>query len=334
MHDVVILGAGVAGLACARRLMQAGADVAILDRADKPGGRCATRWHDGEPFDYGPLFVHGSDPGFLEAAAEAGEPGRQNGWPQRVAGHGTPCQPNAFSPHETRFAFAEGLTVFPRALSKNLNVRLNTLVTAVKSSGNEIIVQTATGQNVSARDAVVAFALEQSSALLQTLGKEAASTVALVDMFSSLPCLAVVAGYPAGTAVPDWDIMYPDDDVMVLLIGNESSKRPLAKSLTLVFQGSARWSRHNLEKPKEEWSRELLAGAARLLGSWASSPEWVHEHRWRYARLDSANELAAPLVAHLGKSRLGVAGDLFAPGGGMQAAWLSGDRLGQTLSRR
>jgi predicted NAD/FAD-dependent oxidoreductase len=334
VHDAVVLGAGVAGLACARRLATAGADVVVLDRADKPGGRCASRLHDGEPFDYGPLFIHGSDPGFLGAVAEAGEEGRVENWPLRVAGHGTPCQAEAFAAHETRLAFTDGLTTFPRALSRDLNVRLHTSVAAVKARANEIIVETAKGESVSARDVVVAFALEQSLLLIQSLGKGAASAIALLGMFTSLPCLTVVAGYPAGTHLPDWDILYPDGDAQILLVGNESSKRPGGRSLTLVVQGNARWSSYNLERPKEEWAKELLEGAARILGPWAASPEWVHIHRWRYSRLDRANELASPLLVRLGQSRLGLAGDLFVPGGGMQAAWLSGDRLGETLSRR
>jgi renalase len=61
MHDVIILGAGVAGLQCARRLSSAGADVLVVDRADKPGGRCATRVFEGQPADYGPLFLHGNE---------------------------------------------------------------------------------------------------------------------------------------------------------------------------------------------------------------------------------------------------------------------------------
>ena len=72
MHDVIVLGAGVSGLQCARRLKSAGADVLLVDRADKPGGRCATRVFEGQPADYGPLFVHGSDPAFLAAVDAAG----------------------------------------------------------------------------------------------------------------------------------------------------------------------------------------------------------------------------------------------------------------------
>jgi renalase len=334
MHDVIVLGAGVSGLACARRLAQAGAGVVVLDRADKPGGRCATRWHEGAPFDYGPLFIHGSDPSFLRAVSEAGESGRLDGWPHRLQGRGTPCQPQAFSPGETRLAFADGLTVVPRALARGLDVRLHTLVASVKALGGEIVAETSAGESFRARDVVIALALEQSSALIRGLGADAAGISALVGMFSSLPCLAVVAVYRAGTTMPDWDVLYPEDDASILLVGNESSKRPGSGAPTLVIQGSARWSRRQLERPPEEWSKELLGGAALLLGPWAASPEWIRPHRWRYARLDPANELAAPVLAPLGRSRLGLAGDLFAPGGGVQAAWLSGDRLGQMLSGR
>ena len=332
MHDVLVLGAGISGLACARRLAKAGAKVAVLDRADKPGGRCATRWYEGTPFDYGPLFIHGSDPAFLAAVSEAGESGRLAGWPQRVQGRGTPCQPQAFSPGETRFAFADGVTVVPRALARGLDVRVNTLVRSIKAPGDEIIVETAGAESIRARDVVLAFALEQSSAFIRALGADAAGIAALASMFSSLPCLALAAVYRPGMPLPDWDVMYPEDDASVLLVGNESSKRTGAGAPVLVIQGSARWSRRQMERPPEEWEKELLAGAARLIGPWAASPEWTRAHRWRYARLDPANELAAPVVAPLGRSRLGLAGDLFAPGGGVQAAWLSGDRLGQMLS--
>ncbi|MGA2642172.1 MAG: FAD-dependent oxidoreductase, partial [Spirochaetia bacterium] len=76
----------------------------------------------------------------------------------------------------------------------------------------------------------------------------------------------------------------------------------------------------------------LLDIVSRRLGSWAGVPAWTHLHRWRYSRLDRANELAGPLELRNGVSRVGLAGDLFSPGGGLQAAWESGDRLGSRLS--
>jgi hypothetical protein len=132
--------------------------------------------------------------------------------------------------------------------------------------------------------------------------------------------------------MPDWDICYPEDEPGLLLLSNESSKRPGAGQPVLLIQASASWSVKRLNQPNGEWGHELLEIAARRLGPWAASPVWTHLHRWRYSRLDRANELTGPLELRIGVSRIGIAGDLFSPGGGLQAAWLSGDRLGAQLS--
>jgi hypothetical protein len=256
------------------------------------------------------------------------------GWPHRIVGSGTPCQPQAFAPREKRLAFAEGLNVFPQALASGLAVRLRTQVSQISAADGCISVEGADGERFQARDVVLAMALEQSVAFLRMLepGTGRDGALALLDMFASLPCLTAIAGYPRGVQAPDWDVCYPEDDDALMLIGNESAKRSAGRFVILVYQAAPRWSRAWLEKPQEEWARELLARAAGHFGSWAGSPEWTHLHRWRYARLERVNELAAPLVFRVDRSRIGLAGDLFAPGGGMQAAWISGDRLAERLA--
>ncbi|WP_143642390.1 FAD-dependent oxidoreductase, partial [Streptomyces viridochromogenes] len=49
--DVVIVGAGVAGLAAAHRLTSAGITTAVLDAAPCPGGRMSTEKVDGFRLD-------------------------------------------------------------------------------------------------------------------------------------------------------------------------------------------------------------------------------------------------------------------------------------------
>ena len=53
MPDVVVVGAGVAGLCCARELHAAGLDVLVLERGDAPGGRVYTDEVDGFLLDRG-----------------------------------------------------------------------------------------------------------------------------------------------------------------------------------------------------------------------------------------------------------------------------------------
>ena len=53
MPDAVVVGAGVAGLCCARGLHEAGLDVLVLERSDGPGGRVRTDEVDGFLLDRG-----------------------------------------------------------------------------------------------------------------------------------------------------------------------------------------------------------------------------------------------------------------------------------------
>ncbi len=51
--DVVVVGAGVSGLCCARELHAAGLEVLVLERGDRPGGRVRTDDVDGFLLDRG-----------------------------------------------------------------------------------------------------------------------------------------------------------------------------------------------------------------------------------------------------------------------------------------
>ncbi len=61
-HDVLVLGAGVAGLAAAATLAAEGLDVTILDARRRVGGRVWTLHDAEEPIELGAEFVHGDAP--------------------------------------------------------------------------------------------------------------------------------------------------------------------------------------------------------------------------------------------------------------------------------
>lgn len=78
MVDVVIVGAGMAGLAAAQRLAQAGCGCIILEARDRVGGRIHTHLDttDGEslPIELGAEFIHGRHPALWEFIREANVP--------------------------------------------------------------------------------------------------------------------------------------------------------------------------------------------------------------------------------------------------------------------
>lgn len=70
--DVAVIGAGVAGLAAGRTLLEAGLRVAVLEAKHRVGGRAYTETRTlGAPWDHGAHWLHDQERNFFVAYAEA-----------------------------------------------------------------------------------------------------------------------------------------------------------------------------------------------------------------------------------------------------------------------
>tara|TARA_B100000780_G_C21015371_1_gene406749 strand:+ start:590 stop:907 length:318 start_codon:yes stop_codon:yes gene_type:complete len=58
MTPIIIIGSGIAGLACARRLVEVGLRPIIFDKGHNIGGRVATKHAHGLQFDHGAQYVN------------------------------------------------------------------------------------------------------------------------------------------------------------------------------------------------------------------------------------------------------------------------------------
>ncbi len=70
--DVVVIGAGFAGLSAARELVRLGYDVVVMEGRDRVGGRSSTTTIAGVPVDLGGTFVGPTQDAVVELAAELG----------------------------------------------------------------------------------------------------------------------------------------------------------------------------------------------------------------------------------------------------------------------
>ncbi len=61
-----VVGAGIAGVACARTLVPAGHRVTVFEQADRPGGRMATEESPFGGFDSGAQYFTVRDPRFMQ----------------------------------------------------------------------------------------------------------------------------------------------------------------------------------------------------------------------------------------------------------------------------
>lgn len=339
-HDVVVVGAGVSGLACARELQAAGRRVLVLERSRGVGGRCATRRVDGQPVDHGVGFLHGRGADFVAAIEAVRDAGGSGGWPLVREGEGSACRPAAFEPGSTRLAPAAGVSRLPKRLAEGLDVRLETNVESLAAPGRDAAreweLRLAGGGLVRAPGLVLALPAPSSAALLAAMSPRPSAIGPLLPVLAlvrTLACLAVIARYPEGTPPPAWHAALPADGRALHTVLHDSSKRPEGARLVLVLQAKPGWSREHLQDAPEAWARELLAEAAARWGDWIAAPEQVQPHTWRRARVAEGTELSRPLAVTLaGGAALGLCGDGFDPAGGLEGAWRSGRRLAARLT--
>lgn len=276
--------------------------------------------------DMGVSWFHGSDDAFLSAFDDFEPDSLVPGWPHRVDGSGPACNPRSLDPGERRFALRDGASAFPKHLARGLNVRLGTRIAGLRPLGDRVELQLTSGAVVEAEHVVLALPNQQIVELLESLEatRELMAARFVLGRAAAVACLTVLALYPLDTPDPGFDVCLPELGGAIALLAHDSTKRSNPSHRGLVIQATPRWSSEHLEADPEAWSRALLEETAGRVGAWAAAPSAQYTHRWRYARVEPAWALRAPLVLGAGRAKVLLTGESFHPGAGVQGAWLAG----------
>ena len=120
MTGVVVVGAGLSGVACARELRAAGLDTRVLDRGRVPGGRMAARTLWDRRVDLGASYLTVSDPGFAAVVDDWAERGLAREWTDTFTALGGGTQDSKTGP--VRWGAAHGLRSLVEDLATDLAV--------------------------------------------------------------------------------------------------------------------------------------------------------------------------------------------------------------------
>jgi len=326
--DVLVVGAGVAGLTAASQLRAAGQNVLVLEKSRGLGGRAATRRWDGMPVDHGAQFFTTRSATFTAQVQDWLSRGVCFEWTRGLhrAAEDGPNPPAG--DNFPRYACHEGMSSLGRDLAgpDPFFVLRESKVTSVHRRAAAWEVQTEDARKFQARGLIMTAPPPQSAALLGAVVPEAAARLSAIPM---APCLALAARYPRREF--PWRGIQAPGDPMVSWIGHDTSKRrDLHPAATVVIiHASAEFSRKHFDAEESVVVPQMLAAASRMAGENLSAPTSVFLQRWRYALgTDRGDEAVlffsteAPLV---------LAGDAIA-GGKIEGAWLSGREAARLLS--
>lgn len=270
MFDVVVIGAGIAGLTCARLLHQAGYSVMVADKSRGLGGRSATRRLHGTRADHGLRY--------LEVRGEL------SGRLVDVMASRYLIQPWT----DDTYVAPEGMNAVGKFLADNLDILLDQRVEAIALTPEQTWQVTGTNRMLTTQAIVVAIPAPQALMLIAPLADIISSEfIASLRSVEFDPCITVMAGYPVSRLADvkqlDWkQHIFTDADLA--WIGLDSSKRLDSTQPVFVLHSSAAFARKYLEAQDLQPAADyLLNQAAEDLIPWLNSPAFWQVHRWRYA---------------------------------------------------
>lgn len=331
--SVAVIGAGVAGAACAADLQRAGLRVTVFDRSAGVGGRLATRrvpWVDARgctqeaAFDHGVQHVAPRAPrlrALMVAAEAAGQVAR---WRPRVHMDGPAIADGAF------YVGMPGMPALAQHLLGGVVLRLGQPVQGLQrhaAGGWQLAVD---GRSAGPFDQVV-LAMPPRQAALLLAGHHDRWADALTALRME-PCWTLMAitddvDWP-------WDAAEPPRGPLAWVARNDRKPgRGLPPGhAAWVAQASAAWSQAHLEEEPATVAEALgQALQAQLPPAGAGAPlRWYHRsvHRWRFA-LPAAEPGVRSCWWDAGRG-LGVCGD-FLGGGSVEGAWRSGTALAESM---
>jgi len=329
IHDTIVLGAGIAGLAAAGVLRGAGREVLVLEKSRGLGGRAATRRWDNLPVDHGAQFFTARSGEFLAQVNEWVAQDICHEWCRGFHHYRSGQLSSPDGDDHPRYACRRGMSSLGSALAAEhaIDVERQTKVVAIGCERGAWTLSCDDGSKRHAHRLVVTCPPPQAATLLDEAAPAAADLLQGITMD---PCLAVVTRFSRREIA--WQGIQ-SDDAMISWIGHDTSKRfDLHGDRTLVvIHASPAFSREQYEATEREVTEAMLDRASVISATELAKPDGVFLQRWRYAMPTHAQggtpsvhfDVPAPLV---------LAGESFA-GGKIEGAWLSGRAAGESLLR-
>jgi hypothetical protein len=302
---VAIVGAGIAGLACATKLRSPAITPILFDKGKRAGGRLSTLILDDRAWDFGCPYFHATQPEFAQQVQQWMDMGWLAPWPSGPAGAvvGVPSMAalvaRQCADHQVQF-LAEVQQIARHCQSWHL-------------SGPD--------WQAGPFDAIVlALPSQQAAPLLSlhdlSMAREAASA-------RSVPCWSLMVQFAAPLSdAQDW---YRGDGALSGAF-RTNSKAQRSGPDTWVIQASPTWSQHHLEDDQSLVAAALLDHFRDLYPHALPPHCFLKAHRWRFAL--SYGQCGTSLWNS--DLKLGACGD-WCTAPGVEGAWLSGTELADAM---
>ena len=352
--SIGIIGAGIAGLSCAKTLEQAGYHVEIFDKGRNLSGRMATRRNNLSEFDHGAQYFTVKNPDFrqevdrwigadvaklwspkmavLDNLKEKEIPAKANqfsSWVNTSIGKLKSLKTSIFSTDNTdtsveRFVGVPKMTTPATFISRGLSVKKETTIDSIFIRPQSYPRWSLKSKEIGLIEGnfniiIAAMPAPQAAELFKEISPKLTEISQSVKMTGSW---AVMLNFEEKVNL-DFDSAFINGGPLRWIARN-NSKPERGVTEAWVLHATSEWSESRLDISREE-ATELLINEFVALGG--SLPKQSQAHLWRYA------EAAQPLhttFAWDAENNLGICSD-WLNSGRVEGAWLSGKRLAEFI---
>ena len=320
---VGIIGAGIAGLSCAKTLAQAGYIVELFDKGRNLSGRMATRRNDCSEFDHGAQYFTAMHPEFKKEVARWINAGVAQLWTPDISVFGDE-ESSKTTDHIERFVGTPQMTTPATFVSRGLSVNLSTTIESIfirpQSYPRWSLNSKENGTIKSSFNIVIAaIPAPQVTNIFKDFSPTLTEIAQDVKMSGSW---AVMLNFNNKVDL-NFDAAFINKGPLRWVAKN-NSKPERGSHESWVLHATPEWSELYIETPPEEVANLLIKEFLDLGGS---LPDQHQAHLWRYAEATPPLDMT---FAWDKVNNLGICADWLNKGR-VEGAWLSGRKLAENI---
>jgi len=316
INRVAIIGAGIAGLVCARELESHGVSVDVFEKSRGPSGRMSTRRTQDWSADHGAQYFTARDPRFIEEVQSWLQAGTAAIWEPTLKVYEAKTWRESHS-QDIRYVGTPHMNSPGKHLAEGLTIQYESTISQLERRGGKWHLQCSEANEITTQYDFVILAIPapQASALLKGFDSRATD---IADSAQMKACWTMMANFPNQLNV-DFDAAFINQEIISWICQNGS--KPMRQGSTWTIHGSPDWSQDHVELSKED-AQEQMVQCLTSLGFNCEGGN-ISMHRWRYASGGLENSIGFLALQDIG---LGLCGD-WLNGGRVEGAWLSGFNL-------